>query len=363
MSILLEMRGLQVLRGGRAVLDIDQLQVFERQTLAVIGPNGAGKSTLLLTLARLLRPSQGQITWRGQPVERLSELAYRRRIGIVLQDPLLLDTSVFNNVAAGLRFRGLPRSEVQRRVDEWLKHLGIAHLRDRPARRLSGGEAQRASLARALVVQPELLLLDEPFSALDAPTRIRLLEDIHALLAETHVTTVFITHDLEEALYLGDHVAVLLGGRLRQSGVPHQVFSAPADPEVAAFVGVETVIEGQVVESNQGLLRVRSGDLIVDAVGDLPPGRSVLLCLRPEDITIWPEAGSAANPGGSSARNRLQGRILRLVPRGPLTRVVVDCGFPLVALITRPSALEMGLAPGQMVAASFKASAIHLIPR
>jgi tungstate transport system ATP-binding protein len=356
---ILEIQDLMIQRGERTVLTVDRLQVTEGEVLAVIGPNGAGKSTLLLALARLLRPARGRITFRGQPLEALGELDYRRRIALVLQEPLLMDISVFENAAAGLRYRRLPKSEINRRVGEWLTRLGVAHLGDRRARRLSGGEAQRVSLARAFAIQPEILLLDEPFSALDAPTRLRLLEDFQSLLAETPVTTLFITHDLDEALLLGDRVAVLLGGRLRQVGPPEEVFNAPADEDVAAFVGVETVIPGRVIESVEGVLVVEASKLHLEAVGEAAPGRDVLLCLRPEDVTIWPKDGSPS----SSARNRLGGRVVRTAPQGPLVRVLVDCGFPLVALVTRASARELDLREGKPVTAAFKASAVHVITR
>ena len=244
----------------------------EGEILAVIGPNGAGKSTLLLALAHLLQPTTGQILFRGQPIPH--DLAYRRRIALVLQDPLLLNTSVYNNVAAGLRFRRLPRSDIHQRVRDWLSRLEIDALRDRPAPRLSGGEAQRASLARALVLQPELLLLDEPFGALDAPTRARLIDDLHALLKSTATTTVFVTHDQDEAMLLGDRVAVLLDGRLRQIGTPEAIFSAPADAEVAAFVGVETVIAGQVTQAQEGLLTILAHGFTLEAVGDFNAGQA-----------------------------------------------------------------------------------------
>jgi tungstate transport system ATP-binding protein len=356
---ILNVHDLVIQRGERTVLTVDRLQVTEGEVLAVIGPNGAGKSTLLLALARLLRPVQGQIIFRGRPLEALRELDYRRRIALVLQEPLLLDISVFENVAAGLRYRRLPKTEVNQRVGESLTRLGVAHLSDRRARQLSGGEAQRVSLARAFAIRPEILLLDEPFSALDAPTRLRLLEDFQSLLAEIPITTLFITHDLDEALLLGDQVAVLLGGRLRQVGPPEVVFNAPADEDVAAFVGVETVIPGKVIESMEGVLVVEAGGLHLEAVGEAVPGRAVLLCLRPEDVTIWPQDGSPS----SSARNRLAGRIVRATPQGPLVRLLVDCGFPLVALVTRASARELDLSEGRRVTAAFKASAVHLITR
>jgi tungstate transport system ATP-binding protein len=359
MSAILEISNLRVQRGGHPILDVDHLVVNEGEVLAVIGPNGAGKSTLLLTLTRLLKPDSGDITYRGRSIHTEGDLTYRRRIALVLQEPLLLNRSVFDNVAAGLRFRGTPRTEVVRQVEEWLAKLGVAQLRDRQARRLSGGEAQRVSLARAFALQPEVLLLDEPFSALDAPTRTRLLEDLQALLSGTSITTLFITHDLDEALFLGDRVAVLLDGQLRQVGPPQSVFSAPSDREVASFVGVETVIAAEVMTSTKGQVILGSNSLQLEAVGEVAQGRQVLLCLRPEDVTLHP----GDDPLPSSARNRLQGRIQRMTRQGPLVRVVLDCGFPLVALITRASALDLELAEGQLVTAAFKASAVHLIPR
>lgn len=356
---ILGVRQLLVKRSEQIVLQVGSLDIQEGEVLAVIGPNGAGKSTLLLVLGRILQPQGGQVLFRGKSIEQEDELTYRRRIALVLQEPLLMHQSVFDNVAAGLKFRGLPRPEIKRRTEEWLKRLDIEHLRHRPANRLSGGEAQRTSLARAFVLQPELLFLDEPFSALDAPTRARLLQDLHNLLSQTSITTVFITHDLDEALLLGDRVAVLLGGVLRQVGRPQDVFTAPTDADVAAFVGVETVISGRVSASENGQIAVEADGLHLEAVGDIPVGTQVLFCMRPEDITLsHPESTMA-----SSARNRIKGHIVRMTPSGPLVRVVVDCGLPVVALITRSSANELKLAEGQQVTATFKATAVHLIPR
>jgi molybdopterin-binding protein len=356
---ILSVKDLVVTRSEQKVLQVDALDIPQGEVLAVIGPNGAGKSTLLLVLARLLVPNAGRVYFHGVPMEQEEELSYRRRIALVLQEPLLLHRSVFDNVAAGLRFRGMARGEVKTRTMNWLERLEISHLKDRQGNRLSGGEAQRTSLARAFALLPELLFLDEPFSALDAPTRFRLLQDLHALLYETGITTVFITHDLDEALMLGDRVAVLLGGVLRQVGRPQDVFASPSDADVAAFVGVETVIAGKVTISREGQITVEANGLNLEAVGDIPTGTQVLYCLRPEDITL----SILDRAAGSSARNQLSGHILRMAPSGPLVRVVVDCGVPVVALITRGSAIDMKLVEGQAVTASFKATAAHIIPR
>jgi tungstate transport system ATP-binding protein len=239
-SPLLEINNLTVRRGQRPVLDIDRLEVQRGETLAVVGPNGAGKSTLLLVIARLLSPERGQVLFDHQPLEAFSIMEYRRRLALVMQEPLLLNRTVSENVALGLLYRGVGAEERARRVGQWLERLGIADLADRRAVQLSGGEARRASLARAFVLAPELLLLDEPFSSLDAPSRARLFTDLRAILAETGTTTIFITHQLEEALQLSTRLAVLLAGRIRQIGTPQQVLAEPATAEVAAFLGVQT---------------------------------------------------------------------------------------------------------------------------
>jgi tungstate transport system ATP-binding protein len=227
---LVEVRDLVVVRGAHPVLTIDRLAIADRETLALVGPNGAGKSTLLLALASLVRLARGQVWFRGAPVETGDELAYRRHIGLVLPDPLLLNTSVFANVAAGLRFRGVSSADSGARVTEWLGRLGVGHLSRRPAREISSGEAQRVSLARALVLEPDLLLLDEPFASVDAATRSTLLDDFERLLRETHVACVIVTHDLDEAVRLGDRMAVVVEGQLRQCEAPERRRDAPAGP-------------------------------------------------------------------------------------------------------------------------------------
>ncbi len=236
MSALVEIRDLIVRRRGRSVLEVSSLDVRKREVLALVGPNGAGKSTLMLVIARLLKPEMGKILFNDRPLSEWNDLDYRRRISFVFQAPLLLDMSVAENIALGLKFRGVHKDIIRERVGNWLEQLGIEALSSRRASELSGGEAQRVSLARAFVLDPELILLDEPFSALDPPARARLLEDLTALLKTDHRTAIIVTHNLKDAAKLGDRVAVIVGGKLRQVGPARQIKNQPADEEVAAFL-------------------------------------------------------------------------------------------------------------------------------
>ena len=233
---MIEIRNLLIRRGGRNTLEIDSLDIQRGETLTVIGPNGSGKSTLLLALAHLLKPARGDIQFDGKSVNRWNDLEYRRKISFVFQAPLLMDMTVEQNVALGLKFRGVSKEETHERVGRWIEALGIESLSKRRASQLSGGEAQRVSLARAFVLEPELLLLDEPFAALDPPTHARLLDDLSDILKQDHRTAVFVTHNLSEAAKLSHRIAVVVGGVLRQVGTAKQIKSQPADETVHSFL-------------------------------------------------------------------------------------------------------------------------------
>ena len=278
----------------------------------------------------------------------------------VFQDPLLVDATAFDNVALGLRFRGLSRGEIAPRVQRWMDRFGIGHLAGRRARTLSGGEAQRTALARALVLQPALLLLDEPFSALDQPTRDALIAELGHILRHDRITTVLVTHDRGEAMALGDRVAAMMDGHILQLDDASRLFRAPVSEAVARFVGVETIVDGRIVAAGDGLLTLEvAGQKIEVAASQGQVGDDVRLCVRPEDVTL----GVPGEVCLSSSRNQLTGAITQLLPSGTQVRVLVDCGFPLVALVTHRSVEEMSMVEGMAVVASFKASAAHVIPR
>ena len=355
---LVELAGVRVSHGARTVLDVPALEVRHGEILAVIGPNGAGKSTLLRVLGLLETPTVGTLRFHGTPVTARESLALRRRMASVFQEPLLADATVRDNVGMGLKFRGVDGRRMAPRVEAWLDRFAIRHLASRRARTLSGGEAQRAALARALVVEPEVLLLDEPFSSLDHPTRESLIDDLGRILGVERITTVLVTHDRAEAMVLGDRVGVLMHGRLLQVDEAAQVFRAPASEEIARFVGVETILDCRVLESAGDASVLEAGHQRIHVAQAAEPGEWVRLCLRPEDVTLF---AGAPKPGAPAAFNRLPARVQRIVAAGTQARVMVECGFPLVALVTRREIEDLGLCEGAPVTAHFKASAPHLL--
>jgi tungstate transport system ATP-binding protein len=221
---IIELKDVKLKRGSRTTLDVSSFSVFRGENAAVIGANGAGKSTLLQVIACLLRPSKGKVYTRGQQVgTEITPFEARRRMAMVLQRPYLLDATVFDNVAIGLRMRHVPENEVKARVYDALALFGIRHLAERRGRSLSGGESQRVSLARAVVLKPEILLLDEPMSSLDTPTRIALLEELGRIIKKTGLTTIYVTHDVTEIPFLSDRTAIMDGGRIIADGPVRKV--------------------------------------------------------------------------------------------------------------------------------------------
>jgi len=328
---------------------------------ALFGPSGAGKTTVLRTLAGLERTS-GHVRVGGEVWDdgRTFVASRHRRVGYLFQDAALFPhLDVDANVAYGLS--QLPRRRHPERVAEALAAAGAAHLAGRRVPELSGGEAQRVALARALAPRPRLLLLDEPLSALDAPTRLRLRAELRRVLVEQQIPTLVVTHDRAEALALADRVVVLIDGRVHQVGSPQEVFERPADDAVAAVVGVETAVPGVIEVTAEGLTAVRVADRVVQAVDTaaLAAGTDVLVCIRAEDVALQlPGAERAGSP-----RNSLPGQIRALLDEGPLVRVELDCGFTLFAYVTRQAAADLALALGQRVVAVIKSPSVHLIVR
>ncbi len=344
--------------GATTVLNIKELTVNRGEVLAIIGPNGSGKSTLLRVIAQLEKRSGGSIKFAGGDTPE-SELAIRRRLAFVFQESLLFSGTVFDNIAYGLKVRKTDRNVTEQKVCAIAETLGIAHLLARSADGLSGGESQRTSLARALILEPELLLLDEPMASLDPPTRESFLVDLYEILEKMNTTVLYVTHELTEAMILADRCAFIDAGSILQIGTPQEVTASPASRGIADFVGVQNILKGRAVDHANGLVRIKVNGVEVEAVGPGGPSDKVWVLIRPENVTI-----TLAKTGtGSSARNHFSGTVTTILDLGVFYRVILDCGFPLVAYITKRSVEDMGLTAGQTVWASFKATGVHVITR
>jgi molybdate transport system ATP-binding protein len=327
----------------------------------LFGPSGSGKTTILRCLAGLDLPTRGHICFEAETWFDAARSIFlspqRRGIGYLSQEYALFPhLTVARNIAFGLGT--LEPAQRQQRAREMLRLLGLAGLENRWPRQLSGGEQQRVALARALARQPRLLLLDEPLSALDAPSREHLRRELRQLLAVLCVPAVLVTHDRIEALALGDNVIALDSGRICQSGRVQEVFSHPANLATARITGVDTVEPARIVAMADGLATVAVGPTqLVVLARDAKVGEGYI-SIRAEDVIL--EKGTGAP---SSARNCLPGQVRTMIREGPMMRIGLDCGFRLTALITNQACLALGLREGELVTALVKAPAIQLIPR
>ena len=223
MSSIIRAENLRLSMCGRDIFNVEEFSLKTGGIIALVGPNGAGKTSFLLSMALLREFTSGALYFDGRRVLRRDALAVRRRMAVVFQEPLLLDATVLGNITCGLAIRGVPADERRRRAFAWMERFGIAHLASRHASQLSGGEAQRVNLARAFAMRPDVMFLDEPFAALDYPTRQELLPRLRGFLAETGTAAVFVTHDLSEVPQVASEVAVMFGGRIVKRGRVHDV--------------------------------------------------------------------------------------------------------------------------------------------
>ncbi|MGH7872859.1 MAG: ABC transporter ATP-binding protein [Candidatus Binatia bacterium] len=352
----LELRDVVVRPGATTVLNIRRLAIAKGEILSLLGPNGAGKTTLLKVIALLQTPDAGEIMFSGSAVEAATALATRRRMAMVFQEPLLLNATVYQNASLGLKLRGHSDREIKKRLDFWLDRLGIAHLAGRRARTLSGGEAQRTSLTRALVLAPELLLLDEPFSSLDPSSRDTLLQDFQKIVRELGITTIFVTHERHEAYSLGDRIGVLKSGELLHIGPRDEVFSRPASEAVAEIVGIENRLSGNVaaVEGKDTVVDVNGAR--IRCVGNFRVESRVVVCLRSDAIAVGTMNCVAPD------NNHFRGEILDVSLGMTQHRIAVGCrAFRLIMLIERSKWLTLGLSKGDDATVVFKANTVHLI--
>jgi tungstate transport system ATP-binding protein len=362
---LIKVAGLTHSYSEREVLQDLNLSIGKGEVFAVIGPTGAGKTTLLRIIDLLEVPGAGEIYFDGKRIPRSGKerLEIRRRMSFIQQKPQVFNLSVYDNIACGLRWRREEKNKIAEKVDHIVEMVGLEGHKSRNARTLSGGEAQRVALARSLVLEPEVLLLDEPTANLDPISTEKIEQLISYVARQRHTTMIMATHAMSQGQQLADRIGVLLNGRLVQTGNAADIFRSPRNEEVAHFVGMENIIKGIISESNEGVVTVDIGGSAIQAVSNCRLGKGVYACIRPEDITLLIGDSRQQTAVRSSARNSLQAKVSRVTTIGPLSRVEIDCGFRLVALVTKISAEELDLQVGREVYATFKATGVHIMER
>jgi len=345
-----QVKGVSLRLGDFAVHDVD-LDITEGEYFVLLGPTGAGKTVLLECIAGLHRPEKGDVHVDG---ERVNNTAPERRgLGYLPQDYALFPhLTVAQNIGFGMRLRRRPRAEIDATVKELASLLGITHLLQRTPTTLSGGEQQRSALARALAIEPKVLLLDEPLSALDEQTREGLCVELRRVHEGLGTTTIHVSHNFEETLAVADRIGIIHEGRLRQIGPPEDVFRRPNSEFVAHFVRTENILRGR-AERRNGALIVSVGDIEFEVAGG--EEGDVYLAVRPEEIML-------SSAGDGDRPNRALVRVSRIIDKGALMRVVVNGSIGLVALIGRRAFQSSGLQVGDEVAVSFDPATAHVFP-
>ncbi len=327
--------------------------VSKGEYFVILGPTAAGKTLILETIAGFHVPRRGNIILNGKNSTHIQP--EKRNIGFVYQDySLFPHMTVKENIAFGLEMRKLPKGEIRTKVQNVMNFMHISYLKGRIPHTLSGGEQQRVALARALVIDPDILLLDEPLSALDPRTQESLREELRRIHRVQGTTTIHVTHNQSEALALADKIGVIMNGEVIQVDTPYKVFNEPVSEEMAKFVGVENVIKGEIISSEDGVALLEAGKYQIRAVSNLTEGE-VNVFIRPENVVL-----SKAKLE-SSARNSVIGKITKITQFGATFRIYMDNG--LSALVTKQAIEELGLNVGENVYASFKATAVHLIKK
>ena len=353
-QLIISFAKVKVCRGKKCVLDIDGLTIDQGQLVAVMGPNGSGKSTLLQAVNGLLPVQTGSITVLGEELPSNNLLRLRRRSAMVFQDPLFIHDTVYENVALPLRFRGLSGGEATARVEAVLTLFRCRHLRDRLAHRLSGGEAQRVCLARAFVAEPELLLLDEPFSALDPATRNDLLAELKAAALRRGVTVLLVSHNLDEALRFAQRTVVMDGGKVVQDAAPEAVLRRPVTLTIARLAGMDNIWPCQLRQAGgQSEVQISGGPSFT--ANQHGRAGSAWCCLPGDSFRIISD-----DRGAESSWIRLNAEIYQVVPGIGVTHVEAQAGD--LKLTLRLPATEMGgLAAGQKIIAAFQERAAHIV--
>ena len=319
----------------KALNGID-ISLGEGEFLSLLGPSGCGKTTALRLVAGFDRPNAGRIVIEGKDLAGVAP--NKRDMGMVFQAySLFPNMTARQNVEFGLKIRGRDKADRTKRVDDLLELVGLGHAGDRYPHQLSGGMQQRVALARALAIEPRVLLLDEPLSALDAKVRVQLREEIRRIQLELGITTLYVTHDQEEALAISDHVAVMYAGVIEQMGTPSEMYTAPKTPFVTEFIGTMNRLEARIVDVAAGEVEHSGSRLRIDAARGRSNGERVLILIRPESLDLQ-AAGNGSSPNG----NTLTAEVVTQTFLGPVTRLKMTGGLIADMSTARASALPVG---------------------
>jgi molybdate/tungstate transport system ATP-binding protein len=342
----LELRRVSKRLGSFAIRDLS-VEVAAGEYFVLLGPSGAGKTVLLEIIAGLIRPDRGQILWQGRDITRCPP--EKRKFAVMYQDYALFGhMNVARNIGYGLAAAGVPRREAESRIVAVAEQLGIGPLLRRRIESLSGGEQQRVALARALVTRPQMILLDEPLSALDSQCRLQLRKQLQQLQRQTSTTWIHVTHDMEEAMTLGSRIGVILQNRIRQVGKPEELFRTPSDFDVACFLGLQNVFPVQSV--GEGVCRAAGVE--IHAAG--ANSSTAHIWIKPEEILL------SRQPFDSSARNQFACKVSGWEHHGELLAVRMQSGtLSLVALVTFASFQHLDIREGADLYSTFKSSAVH----
>jgi len=352
-TVLAELKNLTKYFGNRTVLDDITLQIKEGEILALLGPNGSGKTTLLKILAFLEKPESGEVKFQGETVTDKNAERMRLQSAMVFQRILLFNTSVYNNIAYGLKMRKLPQNTIKEEVKKALRLVKLEGFEKRSAKKLSGGEQQRIALARALVLKTKLLLLDEPTANLD-PKNAQIMEEAIATIdRELRTTIVMATHNMFQAKTLPHRIALINDGKITEIGAPAEIFGK-LSKNLASFAAVDNTFAGTAKATAAGTTMVDIGNGVqIEATGQRQGVTSIFV--NPQDIIVSKSAVA------SSARNVFKGKIVEVSDFGPVVKLRVDVGKEFVVQITKRSFVEMQLNVGSTVFLTFKASSVHLI--
>mgnify|MGYP002682378112 FL=1 len=331
------------------------LEVKQGEYFVILGPTGSGKTLLLELIVGLYIPNKGKIFIEGKDITY--EVPEKRNLGFLYQDySLFPHFSVRKNIEYGMKLRNMSKTEIDNKLKELSKMFKIQNLMHRDVTTLSGGEQQRVALARALATNPKVLLLDEPFSALDENTKANLISEMKELHRKEGITFIHVTHSQEEAMILADRIGIIMNGTIVQVGTPEEIFYKPKTKEIARFVKIENIWEGKVIEKrNEEIVIEIKGKKIVAISNHFKVGDEVRLIIRPEDVVI--------GKGNTSARNVFKGVVSDVIKHGFYNIVRIDCGFQVEAAVTKQSIENLNIKEGKNINIFFKATSIQVIKK